>query len=80
MGCLALAVPISGRWTPPGVVAAALLSGFGGALQSVMATLNVPVPANILLMTRYVAIIVAVAALAGGGRAPRADGQPCVTS
>ncbi|MDR0342319.1 MAG: ABC transporter permease [Nocardiopsaceae bacterium] len=80
MGYIALAALVFGRWTPLGAVAAALLFGFTSALQSIMATLNVPIPSNILLMAPYVATIVAVAGLVGRGRAPRADGKPYVTS
>jgi simple sugar transport system permease protein len=80
MGYIALAALIFGRWTPLGAVAAALLFGFATALQSVLATLNVPIPSNILLMAPYVATIVAVAGLVGRGRPPRADGQPYITS
>ena len=80
MGYIALAALIFGRWTPLGAVAAALLFGFTNALQSIMATLNVPIPSNILLMAPYVATIVAVAGLVGRGRPPRADGKPYVTS
>ncbi|MGE5134191.1 MAG: ABC transporter permease [Gemmatimonadota bacterium] len=80
MGYIALAALIFGRWTPLGAVAAALLFGFSNALQSVMATLNVPIPSNILLMAPYVATIVAVAGLVGRGRPPRADGKPYVKS
>jgi general nucleoside transport system permease protein len=80
MGYIALAALIFGRWTPLGAVAAALLFGFASALQSILATLNVPVPSNILLMAPYVATIVAVAGLVGRGRPPRADGKPYLTS
>ncbi|MBO0777058.1 MAG: ABC transporter permease, partial [Actinobacteria bacterium] len=80
MGYIALAALIFGRWTPLGAVAAALLFGFTTALQSILATLNVPIPSNILLMAPYVATIVAVAGLVGRGRAPRADGKPYITS
>jgi simple sugar transport system permease protein len=80
LGYIALAALIFGRWTPLGAVAAALLFGFTSALQSIMATLNVPIPSNILLMAPYVATVVAVAGLVGRGRPPRADGKPYVKS
>jgi simple sugar transport system permease protein len=78
MGYIALAALIFGRWRPFGAVAAALLFGFTGTLQSILSTLNVPIPSNILLMTPYVATIVAVAGLVGRGRPPRADGKPYI--
>jgi simple sugar transport system permease protein len=59
-------------------MAAALLFGFTLELQSILSTINVPIPSNILLMAPYVATIVAVAGLVGKVRAPRADGQPYV--
>jgi general nucleoside transport system permease protein len=78
MGYIALAALIFGRWTPLGAMAAALLFGFTLELQSILSTINVPIPSNILLMAPYVATIVAVAGLVGKVRAPRADGQPYV--
>jgi simple sugar transport system permease protein len=57
---------------------AALLFGFTLELQSVLASINVPIPSNILLMTPYVVTIIAVAGLVGHVRAPAADGQPYV--
>ena len=77
-GYIALAAMIFGRWTPLGATAAALLFGFTTSLQSILATLNVPIPSNILLMAPYVVTIVAVAGLVGKVRAPTADGQPYV--
>ena len=61
-GYIALAAMIFGRWTPLGATAAALLFGFATSLQSILATLNVPIPSNILLMAPYVVTIIAVAA------------------
>jgi general nucleoside transport system permease protein len=78
MGYIALAALIFGRWTPLGGMAAALLFGFTLELQSILSTINVPIPSNILLMAPYVATIVAVAGLGGRVRAPKADGQPYV--
>jgi general nucleoside transport system permease protein len=79
-GYIALAAMIFGRWTPLGAVGAALIFGFADALQSILSTLNVPIPSNILLMAPYIATIVAVAGLVGRVRAPRADGKPYVKS
>jgi general nucleoside transport system permease protein len=80
MGYIALAALIFGRWTPMGALAAALLFGFTSELQSVLSTINVPIPSDILLMAPYVATIIAVAGLVGRVRAPAADGKPYITS
>jgi general nucleoside transport system permease protein len=77
-GYIALAAMIFGRWTPLGATAAALLFGFATSLESILGTLGVPIPSNILLMAPYVVTIVAVAGLVGKVRAPKADGQPYV--
>jgi general nucleoside transport system permease protein len=79
-GYIALAALIFGRWTPFGALAAALLFGFTTELASVLSTVNVPIPSNILLMAPYVATIIAVAGLVGRVRAPAADGKPYVKS
>jgi simple sugar transport system permease protein len=78
MGYIALAAVIFGRWKPIGALGAALLFGFTLELQSVLASINVPIPSNILLMAPYVVTIIAVAGLVGRVQAPRADGQPYV--
>jgi general nucleoside transport system permease protein len=80
MGYIALAALIFGRWTPLGALAAALLFGFTSELQSVLSTINVPIPSDILLMAPYVATIIAVAGLVGRVRAPAADGKPYITA
>jgi general nucleoside transport system permease protein len=77
-GYIALAAMIFGRWTPLGAVAAALLFGFTKQLGFVLGLLNVPLPAQILSMTPYVATILAVAGLVGRVRAPAADGKPYI--
>jgi ABC-type uncharacterized transport system permease subunit len=79
-GYIALAAMIFGRWTPLGAVGAALIFGFADALQSILSTLNVPIPSNILLMAPYIATIVAVAGLVGRVRPPAADGKPYIKS
>ncbi len=78
MGYIALAAMIFGRWTPFGSLGAALLFGFTLELQSILSTISVPIPSDILLMAPYIATIIAVAGLVGRVRPPRADGQPYV--
>lgn len=78
MGYITLAAMIFGRWTPLGGVGASLLFGFTFALQSILSTINVPIPSDIALMAPYLATIVAVAGLVGRVRPPGADGQPYV--
>ncbi len=78
LGYIGLAAMIFGRWTPLGATAAALLFGFTQALGSVLASINVPIPSDILQMAPYVATIIAVAGLVGRVRAPKADGKPYV--
>jgi simple sugar transport system permease protein len=79
-GYIALAAMIFGRWTPLGGVGAALLFGFTFELQSILSTVNVPIPSYFLLMVPYVATIIAVAGLVGQVKPPAADGQPYITS
>jgi len=77
-GYIALAAMIFGRWTPLGATGAALIFGFSTSLQSILSTLGVPIPSNILLMAPYIVTIIAVAGLVGKVRAPRADGKPYI--
>jgi ABC-type branched-subunit amino acid transport system ATPase component len=79
-GYIALAAMIFGRWTLLGGVGVALLFGFTFELQSILSTVNVPIPSYFLLMVPYVATIIAVAGLVGQVRPPAADGQPYITS
>jgi simple sugar transport system permease protein len=77
-GFIALAAMIFGRWTPLGSVAAALLFGVSDSLAIVLSSLSVPIPSYFLLMTPYVATIIAVVGLVGRVRAPAADGKPYI--
>ena len=77
-GFIALAAMIFGRWTPLGSVAAALLFGVADSLAIVLSSLNVPISSYFLLMTPYLATIVAVVGVVGKVRAPAADGKPYV--
>ncbi|ACQ81189.1 inner-membrane translocator [Beutenbergia cavernae DSM 12333] len=77
-GFIALAAMILGRWSPKGAVAAALLFGFSENLRTVLPTLEVSVPPQLLLMLPYIVTILAVAGFAGRVRAPAAEGIPYV--
>jgi ABC-type uncharacterized transport system permease subunit len=77
-GYIALAALIFGRWTPLGAASAALLFGFTKQLGFVLGLLNVPLPAQVLSMTPYVATIIAVAGLVGRVRPPASEGKPYI--
>jgi ABC-type uncharacterized transport system permease subunit len=78
LGFIALAAMIFGRWSPVGVLFAALFFGFCRALASYLGTINGPIPSQFMNMLPYLATIVAVAGLVGRVRAPAADGKPYV--
>ena len=75
-GFIALAAVIFGRWKPLGALAAALFFGFADNLQSVLSIIGTPIPSEFMLMTPYLATLLAVAGLVGKVRAPAADGIP----
>jgi simple sugar transport system permease protein len=75
-GFIALAALIFGRWKPLGALAAALFFGFADNLQSVLSIIGTPIPSEFMLMTPYLATLLAVAGLVGKVRAPAADGIP----
>jgi len=75
-GFIALAAVIFGRWKPMGALAAALFFGFADNLQSVLSIIGTPIPSEFMLMTPYLATLLAVAGLVGKVRAPAADGVP----
>ncbi len=77
-GFIALAAMILGRWSPRGALLAALLFGFATNLQVLFGSLGSPIPSQLLLMTPYLATIVAVAGLVGRVRPPAAEGTPYV--
>lgn len=78
LGFIALAAMIFGRWTPVGVLLAALFFGFCRALAFYLGTIGSPIPSQFLNMLPYLATIAAVAGLVGRARAPAADGKPYV--
>jgi len=75
-GFIALACLIFGKWTPKGVIIAALFFGFADYLQGTLSIIGVPIPSEFMLMVPYVATIIAVSGLVGRVRAPAADGIP----
>lgn len=75
-GYIALAAMILGRWSPTGALAAALLFGFADNLQVVFGIIGTPIPSQLMLMTPYLATILAVAGLVGRVRPPAAEGTP----
>ncbi|MDQ1547604.1 MAG: ral nucleoside transport system permease protein [Actinomycetota bacterium] len=79
-GYIALAAVIFGGWDPIRATLAALLFGFTENLQSVLGTLQSPVPNDFLLMLPYVVTILAVAGFVGRVRGPAASGRPYVKS
>lgn len=75
-GFIALAAVIMGRWHPIGAMGAALFFGFTTQLQSQLQIVETPVPSELFGMTPYLAVIIAVAGLAGRVRPPKAEGEP----
>lgn len=74
-GFIALAVMIFGRWRPLPSLAAACLFGLADAMQILLQTLGVEVPAEWLQMLPYVLTLVALMGLMGRSRPPAALGQ-----
>jgi simple sugar transport system permease protein len=74
-GFIALACLIFGKWTPKGVIIAALFFGFADYLQGTLSIIGVPIPSEFMLMVPYIATIIAVSGLVGRVRAPAADGR-----
>jgi ABC-type uncharacterized transport system permease subunit len=79
-GYIALAAVIFGGWDPIRATLAGLLFGFTENLQSVLGTLQSPVPNDFLLMLPYVVTILAVAGFVGRVRGPAASGRPYIKS
>lgn len=75
-GFIALAIVIFGRWSPWGILGAALLFGFATALQFHVQALGLPIPYQFPLMLPYVLTLLVLAGYAGTARAPAALGAP----
>jgi ABC-type uncharacterized transport system permease subunit len=75
-GFIALAAMIFGARHPVGALGAALVFGFAGTTQTLLAVLGVAIPPQILNSIPYVITIVVVAGVVGRVRGPAASGQP----
>jgi ABC-type uncharacterized transport system permease subunit len=75
-GFIALAAMIFGAWHPVGAFAAALVFGFAGAMQTLLAVIGVDIPPQLLNSVPYVVTIVVVAGVVGRVRGPAAAGRP----
>ncbi len=75
-GFIALAAMIFGAWHPVGALGAALVFGFAGTTQTLLAILGVNVPPQLLNSVPYVVTIIVVAGVVGRVRGPAAAGQP----
>ena len=75
-GFIALAAVIFGAWHPIGAFAAALVFGFADSAQTLLATLGVTVPPQLLNSVPYLITIIVVAGVVGRVRGPAAAGQP----
>jgi len=75
-GFIALAIVIFGRWSPWGILGAALLFGLATALQFHVQALGLRVPYQFLLMAPYVLTLLVLAGYAGTTHAPAALGVP----
>jgi Uncharacterized ABC-type transport system, permease component len=75
-GFIALAAMIFGAWHPVGAFAAALVFGFAGTTQTLLAILGVNVPPQLLNSVPYLVTIIVVAGVVGRVRGPASAGQP----
>ena len=67
---------IFGKWTPQGVMLAALFFGFAQSISVVLGGTNLPIPSELISMIPYVATLVVLILFGGKTKAPTADGIP----
>ncbi len=75
-GFIALAIVIFGKWHPIKACGAALLFGFGSALDARFQALGWSVPYQVFLMLPYVLCLAVLAGFVGRAEAPLALGRP----
>lgn len=75
-GFIALAAVIFGKYTPWGALGAALLFGFGDALQIRMQAAGSNIPHQFLMMIPYILTIAALSGLVGKSNPPAASAKP----
>src|SRR5205814_2204539 len=75
-GFIAIAIVVLGRWSPLGVLGAALLFCAASALQYVAQGVGLAVPYQVFLMLPYLVSLLALAGLFGRAQAPEALGKP----
>lgn len=74
-GFVAIAIVVLGRWTPFGVLGAALLFGALQALQFLLQGMGIDLPYQLFLVLPYGLTLLALAGLVGKARAPAGLGQ-----
>jgi len=74
-GFIAIAIVALGRWTPIGVVGAALLFGAASALQFAFQAMGWNAPYQVFLAVPYLLTLAALAGAVGRARAPASLGQ-----
>ena len=74
-GFVAIAIVVLGRWSPFGVLAAALLFGALQALQFLLQGMGLDLPYQLFLVLPYALTLLALAGLVGRARAPAGLGK-----
>ena len=77
-GFMALAAVVFGKYTPLGVMFAALVFGAGDALQYRLQAINTGIPYQFLIMLPYIITIVALCGLIGKTKQPASSGVPYI--
>ncbi|MDR0841319.1 MAG: ABC transporter permease [Christensenellaceae bacterium] len=77
-GFIALAAVVFGKYTPYGVLGAALLFGAGLSLESRLQALGTGIPYQFILMAPYILTILTLAGFVGRNKGPAASGIPYI--